>query len=546
MDFFIADANPHNTLVLPVNSPSPTPTPAPNPPPTPVPTPPPAPGPRYSQAIVISEFLPNPDGSDSGEEWVELFNPSNADVDLSDWKLDDQGQAVGSSAYTFPKNSVIKAQGYLVVDLPEGSFTLNNTGGDSVRLIWPDKTIVTEVAYTGNANADQTYAIKPDYNYAWTSIATKGSANKFDQLQTGVLSPAESNIKISEIFPNPKGADSGGEWVELINLGTEPVLIHNWILDDGEKGSAIRGSAWKIQSPIVYPQGFTVLSIPAGKFSLNNTSDTVRLYNSNKVLIDSISYADAKEDLSYSMIEGKWVWASPTPNAANVLLAAEPEPKVLGIAISEVYPEPANSDAEFIELLNTSDQPVKLDGFKVADKSNSYEISNKILAPHDFYVLKKSKTKIALNNFGSETVTLADASGVIVVQITYEDAPKAQSYNLLEDGTYAWSTVPTPGAVNKIVTPVLQKNENKIVKAVDTTAYTEVLPTEIASSQVEAASTVAAGGFEADQGVVSGTGLETPIYGLSRSELWLWLIGSFALNLVFCYSLVKLMLKRSE
>src|SRR5581483_8312327 len=116
--------------------------------------------PAYSNSVVISEFLPNPDGPDDGEEWIELYNNSDSSVDLSKWILDDSSKdgSIGSSAYTLPAGSIVAADAYFVVDLPEKSFALNNTGGDTVRLFHPDKQLVTQVSYTGNAAVDTTYA----------------------------------------------------------------------------------------------------------------------------------------------------------------------------------------------------------------------------------------------------------------------------------------------------------------------------------------------------------------------------------------------------
>ena len=35
--------------------------------------------------VKINEFMANPSGSDSGAEWVELYNPGTVDLDLTGW-----------------------------------------------------------------------------------------------------------------------------------------------------------------------------------------------------------------------------------------------------------------------------------------------------------------------------------------------------------------------------------------------------------------------------------------------------------------------------
>lgn len=416
--------------------------------------------PTFSKDVIISEILPNPDGADNGEEWIELYNNFSEDVDLSGWIIDDESTegSIGKDAYIFPEGSTIKASLYSVINLPEEVFALNNTGGDTVRLFWPDQTLVTAVAYTGNVKEDTTYAMKSSGVYEWTTLVTKGTKNQFpDNFLANVTSNAETKIKFNEILPNPKGPDSGGEWIEVKNSGTEPIYIHNWILDDGNPTDSIGSSAYKIQSPTISPGGLAVIVIPAGKFALNNTTDTVRLFNANKVLIDSVTYEGAKEGLSYALIDGKWVWSDPTPNAINNTTDEAELAPPASIVINELFPDPdkTNKQEEFIELLNTGSVEVDLSGFILADLATVYKLESKI-KPGEFLVIKKSESKIALNNYGKETVTLTDPKGQIVSVVEYEDAPQDKSYNLNLAGSYVWSAKLTPGTANLVSTQASQ------------------------------------------------------------------------------------------
>lgn len=62
--------------------------------------------------VVISEIMADPFGPDSGQEWIELYNTTNKDIDINGWELRDCGTQklplLGSSL-------VIPAKGYLVV-----------------------------------------------------------------------------------------------------------------------------------------------------------------------------------------------------------------------------------------------------------------------------------------------------------------------------------------------------------------------------------------------------------------------------------------------
>lgn len=61
---------------------------------------------------MINEFEQNPPGTDSGNEWVELYNPTSSDVNLSNWVLSTtHGVTV---KVTIPQGTIITAHGYWV------------------------------------------------------------------------------------------------------------------------------------------------------------------------------------------------------------------------------------------------------------------------------------------------------------------------------------------------------------------------------------------------------------------------------------------------
>ncbi|MDP4001295.1 MAG: lamin tail domain-containing protein [bacterium] len=458
-DFSISDPDPRNSSFVPETS-APTP-----------PLIPPHQGEGeesepYSSSVIISEFMPNPDGIDNGEEWVEIFSSAEDSVDLDGWILDDDSETgeIGSSAFTL-ENLSIQPQSYLAVDLPEGSFALNNSGGDTVRLFRPDGKLADSVVYTGNASSDETYARKDDGSYTWTSIVTKGSPNKFpvsvpesteptskEKSETEQSRVTYKEVEFNEIFPNPSGQDSGSEWVEVINTGTETIDLHDWILDDGEVGDKIGSSAYQIQSPVIRPGGVAIIIIPAGKFALNNTGkETVRLFWPDKTLIHSVSYEDAVQDMSYSQTDdGTWKWTTPTPEEPNTFESEEASFDPTKILINEIFPEPEIGHEEFIELKNTGDKTADLNGWILADNASEYTIKDLSLEPGEIGFVIKSVSKIALNNSGQETVRLVDTDGKIMQEIEYEDAPKNKSYNLTESGEFLWSTAITPGEENQI------------------------------------------------------------------------------------------------
>lgn len=98
--------------------------------------------PIASGAAVINEVYVNPPGSESGAEWVELYNPSPVPLNVDGWRLaDDDGKSQ-------PLSGAIPAFGYVAVMLDAESFRIRlaNTA-DEVRLEDADGKTVDAISY---------------------------------------------------------------------------------------------------------------------------------------------------------------------------------------------------------------------------------------------------------------------------------------------------------------------------------------------------------------------------------------------------------------
>lgn len=73
--------------------------------------------------VVISEVAINPSGSDSGKEFIELYNPSSENIDVSGWDLD----ADALPYFTFPADTVIGAKRTLTIKLRQDGVSTMDT-----------------------------------------------------------------------------------------------------------------------------------------------------------------------------------------------------------------------------------------------------------------------------------------------------------------------------------------------------------------------------------------------------------------------------------
>lgn len=117
-------------------------------------------GPQPPGRVVLAQVSYDPTGVEADEEFVELHNPTRADLDLGGWTIHD-----GNSSFTLPPGTVIAAGGYLSIAADAAGFTalfgvapgvaglstrLNNAG-DVVRLTDAASQEVDMVAWGGAA-----------------------------------------------------------------------------------------------------------------------------------------------------------------------------------------------------------------------------------------------------------------------------------------------------------------------------------------------------------------------------------------------------------
>ncbi|TSC92768.1 MAG: Uncharacterized protein CEN89_470 [Candidatus Berkelbacteria bacterium Licking1014_7] len=155
----------------------------------------------YSQAIYISEILPNPIGKDEDGEFIEIYNSSNFIIDLSGWALDDEIGA-GSNQYIF-KDTIILPKSFLYILRSQNNIILNNDR-DSVNLIDPDGKVVSSINYSATGKEGWSYSLILG-NFFWTLEPTPGKENVLIQIEKkaiATVNPANSILNISQSEEN--------------------------------------------------------------------------------------------------------------------------------------------------------------------------------------------------------------------------------------------------------------------------------------------------------------------------------------------------------
>lgn len=265
--------------------------------------------------VVINEVLPNPDGKDTNQEWIELKNTSKESCNLEGWIVDDEDG--GSKPYTLKNTDEIKGGGYLLLPSWLTKISLNNSD-EKVRLYSPGNEIFDEMEFEKSIEGQSLNRLNNEL--VWSLRLTPMAENiilqneeilteeeeeqseaeekevKKKSITNGDLS---SQVMLNEIFPNPEGTDKGNEWIELYNDSDESVNLGNWYIDAGEN------SKIKYILPNNALEKHSYLLIPDSKlgFSLKNSNGEVRLLNFKEEIVDQVEYESSEENNSYSKIQ---------------------------------------------------------------------------------------------------------------------------------------------------------------------------------------------------------------------------------------------------
>lgn len=122
---------------------------------------------------IITELLANPAGSDTGKEFIELYNPNEHEsISLNAFTLK---IGIGTiKTYSFPSDISIPPKSYRAFSNQEMGYTLANTAG-KVQLVMGSQNIGSAIEYA-NAKDDDSWALVGN-EWVYTKPATPGSAN---------------------------------------------------------------------------------------------------------------------------------------------------------------------------------------------------------------------------------------------------------------------------------------------------------------------------------------------------------------------------------
>jgi beta-lactamase superfamily II metal-dependent hydrolase len=406
--------------------------------------------------VVFSEVFYDTPGTDSVEEWIELYNNSPMSVDISGWTITDNNGS--GSTYTIPQDTSMAAHSYFTIALNStgfnnlygydadlyGSFPALNNTGDALILKDSFGTVKDEVAWEGGASGGTPTG--------WGSSSAPSASTGQSIVRTDVTTDtdtysdwdtADDNgfpqtqeisflVVFSEVFYDTPGTDSVEEWIELYNNSPITVDIGGWKIKDNN-GS---GGAFTIPSgETIAPGTFYTIALDStgfnnlygydadlyGTFSaLNNDGDALVLEDNYGNVIDAVAWEGGA---GAGTPAGWGSTTAPSASTGSTIVRSDEtadtdtysdwttasnngNPQTQGgssgsalVVFSEVFYDTPGNDTkeEWIELYNNSTSSVDISGWTITDNNGT---GSTYTFPQNTTIAAGGYLTVAVNNPG--------------------------------------------------------------------------------------------------------------------------------------------------
>ncbi|MEM7553193.1 MAG: DUF4347 domain-containing protein, partial [Cyanobacteria bacterium P01_A01_bin.84] len=213
--------------------------------------------------VVINEVAWMGTNADSSHEWIELYNNTDQEIDLSGWNL----VGIGNNVVTIPDGQVIAAKGYFLLESNENA--VNDINADYV--------------YSGtlNDNGERLSLIIADNNETTVDTAN----NNGGKWPAGINFEGNPNVRLTMERTNPLNTGTDGNWHTHTGVGRNGTDV-----DDGE----IYGTPKALNS-VPTPPGITIIKNTTNN-NLITTEDGERA--TFDIVLDTVPFADVTINLS--------------------------------------------------------------------------------------------------------------------------------------------------------------------------------------------------------------------------------------------------------
>lgn len=177
-----------------------------------------------------------------------------------------------------------------------------------------------------------------------------------------------ASVTIDEIMYDVPGADTGREWIEVLNDGTEPADLAEWkffednanhTIADAGSGTVLAAGGRVViaDNPIKFLLDWPAFAgiVLDSAFSLSNSGETLKLKDATASIVETMTYTSSQGAAgtgeSLAKLSAGWVASIPTPAEANETIEeGQPEEVLLDETPPEELPLDEVSDLPVDEL----------------------------------------------------------------------------------------------------------------------------------------------------------------------------------------------------
>lgn len=437
-------------------------------------------------ALVINEVMASNKGAladNNGNiyDWIELYNGTDEDVDLTGYGLSDEES--GHIKWIFPV-SVIKSKEYLVIYLSgkadsrmHANFSLNKSGGETITLKRKNGKVVDSVR---TVSLDKNLVMARNELGTWitTTEITPGYSNNEEGRKRFLdsLKLESDELEITEFLPANKGniLFDGGfySYIEVRNKSEKEVSLRDYFVSN----TASKPFLYRLPNKILKPnEVYLIYTSELGKenhanFSLNKKNGTVILSKKNKI-VEQIDYDTVINGFAYikdsNGIFHENTNISPGYRNEDIAIFAKeartnPEELIISEVMSSNQSYLAQNGGEYydwIELYNNTDHTLLLSEYTLTlseiDKER-YRLPDEELKSGEYYIIMASgNTNLSNSRYAHANFEISSSESIYLYHeekladsVFFSSIPVGYSYGRNSINGFYYFPKPTPGIKN--------------------------------------------------------------------------------------------------